>query len=128
MWFSQEDKRTDKRIKGDDKERLAEEHLTAKGFELIERNFLCKGGEIDLIMRDPSIQGEDYLVFIEVRYRESNEFGGALASITAGKQKKLRRAAEYYLLQNFGNSPPPCRFDVVGIEGQNEIMWIKNAF
>jgi putative endonuclease len=128
MWFSQEDKRTDKRIKGDDKERLAEEHLSVKGFELIERNFLCKGGEIDLIMKDPSTQGEDYLVFIEVRYRESNEFGGALASITAGKQKKLRRAAEYYLLQNFGNSPPPCRFDVVGIEGQNEIMWIKNAF
>jgi putative endonuclease len=128
MWFSQEDKRTDKRIKGDDKERLAEEHLTTKGFELIERNFLCKGGEVDLIMKDPSIQDEDYLVFIEVRYRESNEFGGALASITAGKQKKLRRAAEYYLLQNFGNSPPPCRFDVVGIEGQNEIMWIKNAF
>ncbi|MFT4764835.1 MAG: putative endonuclease [Oleispira sp.] len=123
MWFSQEDKRTDKRIKGDDKERLAEDYLTAKGFALIERNFLCKSGEIDLIMKD-----QEYLVFIEVRYRENKEFGGALASITAGKQKKLRRAAEYYLLKNFGNTPPPCRFDVVGIEGQDEIMWVKNAF
>jgi putative endonuclease len=123
MWFSQEDKRTDKRIKGDDKERLAEDYLTAKGFGLIERNFLCKSGEIDLIMKD-----QEYLVFIEVRYRENKEFGGALASITAGKQKKLRRAAEYYLLKNFGNTPPPCRFDVVGIEGQDEIMWVKNAF
>jgi putative endonuclease len=123
MWFSQEDKRTDKRIKGDDKERLAEEYLVAKGFSLIERNFLCKSGEIDLIMKD-----QDYLVFIEVRYRENQEFGGALASITLGKQKKLRRAAEYYLLQHFGNTPPPCRFDAVGIEGEDEIMWVKNAF
>jgi putative endonuclease len=123
MWFSQDDKRTEKRIKGDDKERLAEDYLVAKHFTLIERNFLCKRGEIDLIMKD-----QDYLVFIEVRYRETQEFGGALASITAGKQKKLRRAAEYYLLQHFGNTPPPCRFDVVGIEGQDEIMWIKNAF
>ncbi len=123
MWFSQKDKRTEKRIKGDDKERLAEAYLAARHFTLIERNFLCKRGEIDLIMKD-----QGYLVFIEVRYRETQEFGGALASITAGKQKKLRRAAEYYLLQHFGNTPPPCRFDVVGIEGQDEIMWIKNAF
>jgi putative endonuclease len=124
MWFGQEDKRTDKRIKGDDKERLAEDYLvTANGFSLIERNFLCKSGEIDLIMQD-----QDYLVFIEVRYRENREFGGALASITASKQKKLRRAAEYYLLQHFGNTPPACRFDVVGIEGEDEIMWVKNAF
>mgnify|MGYP000488701769 FL=1 len=123
MWFKREDKRTEKRIKGDDKERLAEDYLTAMHFTVIERNFLCKRGEIDLIMKD-----QDYLVFVEVRYRETQEFGGALASITAGKQKKLRRAAEYYLLKHFGNTPPPCRFDVVGIEGQDEIMWIKNAF
>lgn len=123
MWFSQEDKRTDKRIKGDEKERLAEDYLAAKSFTLIERNFLCKSGEVDLIMKD-----QDYLVFIEVRYRENQAFGGALASITASKQKKLRRAAEYYLLQHFGNTPPACRFDVVGIEGQDEIMWVKNAF
>lgn len=123
MWFKKDDKRTEKRIKGDDKERLAEDYLTAKGFLLIERNFLCKAGEIDLIMKD-----QDFLVFIEVRYRENNDFGGALESITAGKQRKLRRAAEFYLLQQFGNTPPPCRFDVVGIEGENELEWIKNAF
>lgn len=123
MWFNNDDKRTEKRIKGDEKERLAEEFLSTKGFELIERNFNCKSGEVDLIMKD----GE-YLVFIEVRYRENNDFGGALESITAGKQRKLRRAAEFYLLQQFGNTPPPCRFDVVGIEGENELEWIKNAF
>lgn len=123
MWFNKDDKRTEKRIKGDDKERLAEENLLAKGFTLIERNFLCKAGEIDLIMQD-----QEYLVFIEVRYRENKDFGGALGSITAGKQKKLRRAAEFYLLKNFGNTPPPCRFDVMAIEGQDEMLWVKNAF
>jgi putative endonuclease len=123
MWFNKDDKRTQKRIVGDDKERLAEAYLVAKGFTLIERNFLCKGGEIDLIMKD-----QEYLVFIEVRYRESSEFGGALASITAGKQRKLRRAAEFYLLRQFGNTPPPCRFDVIGIERQDELEWVKNAF
>jgi|TARA_B110001454_G_scaffold75870_1_gene73439 putative endonuclease len=128
MWFNNDDKRTEKRIKGDDKERLAEDYLLAKGFSLIERNFLCKSGEIDLIMKDPNSKNDEYLVFVEVRYRESNEFGGALASITAGKQRKLRRAAEFYLLKNFGNTPPPCRFDVVGIEQQDQLEWIKNAF
>jgi putative endonuclease len=128
MWFDKDDKRTPKRIKGDDKERLAEEYLVAKGFSLIERNFLCKAGEIDLIMKDPTVKGQAYLVFVEVRYRENNEFGGALASITAGKQRKLRRAAEFYLLKNFGNNPPPCRFDAIGIEQQDNLEWIKNAF
>lgn len=123
MWFSNDDKRTEKRIKGDDKERLAEEFLSAKGFELIERNFNCKSGEIDLIMKD----GE-YLVFVEVRYRENNEFGGALASITPSKQRKFHRAAEFYLIKHFKNSPPACRIDAVGIEGENEIEWVKNAF
>lgn len=123
MWFNNDDKRTEKRIKGDDKERLAEEFLSAKGLELIERNFNCKSGEIDLIMKD----GE-YLVFVEVRYRETNEFGGALASITPAKQRKFHRAAEFYLLKHFKNSPPPCRIDAIGIEGENEIEWVKNAF
>ncbi len=135
MRFNNKDKPTDnrtvKRKVGDEKERLAEDFLLQQGFTLIERNFFCKMGEIDLIMKD-----KDYLVFIEVRYRESQEFGGALASITAGKQRKLRRTAEFYLLQAFGNTPPPCRFDVIAIEGglnpkgnsEDEIHWISNAF
>lgn len=135
MWFNNEDKpkdnRTIKRKVGDEKERLAEDFLIQQGFTLIERNFFCKMGEIDLIMKD-----KDYLVFIEVRYRESQDFGGALASITASKQRKLRRSAEFYLIKVFANNPPPCRFDVIAIEGnkdnpsgtKNEIHWVKNAF
>lgn len=117
------DKRTEKRKQGDEKERLAESYLCRQNLTLIERNFNCKSGEIDLIMRD-----QDYLVFVEVRYRENNEFGGALASITPGKQSKLRRAAQLYLIQHFGNSPPPCRFDAIGIEGNDELEWVQNAF
>lgn len=135
MWFNKKapssDKRTEKRKVGDDKEQLAETFLLQQGFSLVERNFFCKMGEIDLIMKD-----KDYLVFIEVRYRESQDFGGALASITASKQRKLRRAAEYYLVKAFGNNPPSCRFDVIAIEGnkgssgaiKEEIHWIANAF
>ena len=123
MFKEGQDKRTDKRKQGDDKERLAESYLVQQGFELIERNFSCKTGEIDLIMRD-----QDYLVFVEVRYRENAEFGGALASITRSKQNKLRRTAEFYLLEKFGNTPPACRFDAIGIEGEDTIEWVKNAF
>lgn len=123
MFREGQDKRTDKRKQGDDKERLAESYLVQQGFELIERNFSSKTGEIDLIMRD-----QDYLVFIEVRYRENAEFGGALASITRSKQNKLRRTAEFYLLENFGNTPPPCRFDAIGIEAGDHLEWVKNAF
>ena len=123
MFRAGQDKRTEKRKQGDDKERLAESYLCQQGFELIERNFNCKTGEIDLIMRD-----QDYLVFVEVRYRENAEFGGALASITRAKQNKLRRTAEFYLLEKFGNTPPPCRFDAIGIEGDDNLEWVKNAF
>ena len=123
MFREGQDKRTDKRKQGDDKERLAESYLVQQNFELIERNFSCKTGEIDLIMRD-----QDYLVFVEVRYRENAEFGGALASITRSKQNKLRRTAEFYLLEKFGNTPPACRFDAIGIEGKDTIEWVKNAF
>lgn len=123
MFREERDKRTEKRKQGDARERQAESYLCQQELRLIERNFHCKCGEIDLIMQD-----QDYLVFIEVRYRENAEFGGALASITRSKQNKLRRTAEFYLLQNFANTPPPCRFDAIGIEGEDKIEWIKNAF
>ena len=123
MLFSKNDTRTDKRIKGDEKEKIAETFLSSKGLDLIERNFNSKVGEIDLIMKD----GE-YLVFIEVRYRDNKDYGGALASITPHKQRKFHKAAEFYLIKNFSNSPPPCRIDAIGIEAENEIEWIKNAF
>ena len=94
-------------------------HLSSQGLVLVERNFLCKMGEIDLIMRHNA-----HLVFVEVRRRASRSFGGAAASITPAKQQRLIRAAQFYLLRL--PKPPPCRFDVVAIDGE-QLSWLQNV-
>jgi len=94
-------------------------HLVLHGLTLVERNFRCKGGEIDLIMRE-----RDCLVFIEVRQRSSRGHGGAAASITPAKQRRLVIAAQVYLLRL--KVLPPCRFDVVAIDG-GALSWLKNV-
>nr|WP_315258529.1 YraN family protein [uncultured Duganella sp.] len=103
--------------------RLGEEralaHLQAHGLTLLERNFLCKSGEIDLVMQEGPT-----LVFVEVRRRASAKFGGAVYSVTPAKQQRLFRAAQYYLLRH--KIPPPCRFDLVAIDGE-KLSWIQNA-
>ncbi|MFT5591086.1 MAG: putative endonuclease [Bradyrhizobium sp.] len=106
---------------GDSGEDLALAYLQQQGLVLIERNFLCKGGELDLIMQAGAV-----LVFVEVRRRAAAGFGGAAASITAGKQRRLVVAAQRYL-QRYHNDLPPCRFDVVAIDG-TVITWLPNAF
>jgi putative endonuclease len=94
------------------------EHLSSHGLTLVERNFLCKAGEIDLIMLH-----KDHLVFVEVRRRALSRFGGAAASVTPAKQQRLIRAAQYYLLRY--TTLPPCRFDLVAIDG-TELSWIQD--
>ncbi|SDZ93197.1 YraN family protein [Microbulbifer marinus] len=107
-------------------EEAAARYLQAAGLTLIERNFRSRRGEIDLIARD-----EDTVVFAEVRYRRSDRFGSAGATVDARKQQKLLATAHSYLQQK--KLDCPCRFDVIAIdgatdgEGQN-IQWIKNAF
>ena len=111
------------KLKGRDAERYAEAYLQNQGLVLVERNYRCRFGEIDLIMRE-----EDVVVFIEVRMRASQVFGGAASSITISKQGKLVRTARYYLASL--KSAPPCRFDVVlssGNRGEG-LEWIRNAF
>lgn len=96
--------------------------LEQQGLSLIYQNYLCKLGEIDLIMLD----GET-LVFIEVRFRKNSHFGGGLASITQAKQKKIIRTARHYLSQL--DNEPYCRFDAIAIDGvTNSAQWIKDAF
>jgi|SRR4051812_37197043 putative endonuclease len=94
-------------------------YLQQQGLTLVERNFLCKGGEIDLVMQD-----RDVLVFIEVRKRADKQHGGAAASITPAKQRRLIVAAQRYL-QRY-KMPPPCRFDVIAIDA-DEFVWLRNA-
>jgi putative endonuclease len=93
--------------------------LRQQGLTLVERNFRCKGGEIDLVMQDSCA-----LVFVEVRKRADKSHGGAAASVTHGKQKRLIIAAQIYL-QRY-KMPPACRFDVIAIDGA-ELIWLKNA-
>jgi putative endonuclease len=100
-------------------EQHAQIYLQGKGLRLVEANFRCKGGEIDLGMRDGA-----ELVFVEVRQRDSARHGGAAASITHAKIRRLVRAAQVYLLR-FPHTPP-CRFDVIAIDG-GKLDWLRNA-
>ncbi len=111
------------KFKGSDGERCAEAYLRRQGLVLLERNYRCRFGEIDLIMREGEV-----VVFIEVRMRTSQVFGGAAGSITLSKQGKLTRTARYYLASL--KSLPECRFDVVLLSGPWEegMEWIRNAF
>lgn len=105
-------------------EQIAATFLQHQGLILIEKNFRSKYGEIDLIMRDGNA-----LVFVEVRLRASQKFGGAAASISKSKQQKLSNTAEFYLQQH--NQPDfSCRFDVILMQAAdaNAVEWIKNAF
>ncbi len=111
--------RTAKQIEGQIGEDAALAYLQQQGMTLVERNFLCKSGEIDLIM-----QHGDVLVFVEVRKRADRNHGGAAASITPAKQKRLIAAAQHYL-QRY-RMPPACRFDVVAIDG-TQTEWLRNA-
>ncbi|MEI6894954.1 MAG: YraN family protein [Colwellia sp.] len=108
-------------------ERLAEQYLSKQGLSLIERNFHSRQGEVDLIMRD----GDTY-VFIEVKYRKNNTFGGALAAIPTSKQNKIKQCVTFYLHQaGLNEYNTSCRVDVVALVGdinQPQITWLKNAF
>jgi len=112
---------------GDAAESQALRWLTARGLTLVERNYrvargpAARGGEIDLILREP----DGTLVFVEVRARRSAEFGGAAASIGAAKQQRIVFAAQHYLARL--GVPPPCRFDVVTIDGEH-VAWLPAAF
>lgn len=110
-----------KTLLGQSAEARAEAFLVKQGLALVARNWHCRFGEIDLIMQDGATR-----VFVEVRLRTRSDFGGAAASVTPAKQRKLLAAARQYLsaLQTL----PPCRFDVVALDGSGAPDWIRNAF
>jgi len=112
----------DRRDAGRAAEQLAAQFLEARGLVILERNFRCRAGEVDLIARDGGT-----LVFVEVRLRAGRTFGGAAASVDARKQAKVLRAAQYYVA---GKPEQPCRCDVVALErlSPEHIEWIRDAF
>ena len=113
--------------RGDAAEDAALAHLLGAGLRLLERNYRVGGGpnrhagEVDLVMLDR----DGTLVFVEVRARADASHGGAAASVTATKQRRLIYAAQHYLQRHA--SPPPCRFDVVAIDGAT-LTWLQGAF
>ncbi|VYT62981.1 YraN family protein [Metakosakonia massiliensis] len=108
---------------GDAWEMQARRWLERKGLRFIAANVRERGGEIDLIMQDSSTT-----VFVEVRFRKSSLFGGAAASVTASKQRRLLLAARLWLARHNGSfDTVDCRFDVVAFTG-NDVEWIQNAF
>ncbi|MDY1037889.1 YraN family protein [Enterobacteriaceae bacterium RIT714] len=108
---------------GDAWELTARRWLEGKGLRFIAANVRGRGGEIDLIMKEGQVT-----VFIEVRFRQSSFFGGAAASVTLAKQRKLLHTARLWLARHNGSfDTVDCRFDVVAFTG-NDIEWFKNAF
>ncbi len=115
--------RTPKQRAGDAAESAAARHLLVQGCDLVARNARYPEGELDLIVRE-----RDVLVFVEVRMRSSRAYGGAAGSVDRYKQKRLLRAAQHWLLQHCGERWPACRFDVVSVDGDGTIEWIRDAF
>lgn len=108
--------------------RIAEEkalvYLEKQGLKLVTRNYHCRLGEIDMIMRD-----KDVLVFVEVRSRINTQFGSGIESITLSKRQKIMKTASHYLMCHNLQDKNPLRFDVVSIDGASRaITWLKDAF
>ncbi len=103
-------------------EEFAEEYLTGRGMQVLDRNWRCREGEIDLVLRDGAT-----IVFVEVRLRTHPAFGGAAESIDARKQARIIAAARHYLA---GKPESPCRFDVVLLDRLDppRMRWIRDAF
>jgi putative endonuclease len=115
--------RTPKQRAGDAAEDAAAKHLAAAGCRIVARNARYRDGEVDLVARE-----RDVLVFVEVRMRVSLRFGGAAVSVNTLKQKRIARAAQHWLVGEYGERWPACRFDVVTVDGSGTIEWIRDAF
>jgi putative endonuclease len=108
-------------------ERVAADYLGVRGLEILARNLRCRMGELDLVCLDNGV-----LVIVEVRLREHLEFGGALASVTWDKRRKIIRTTQFFLKRHVHWRGLIVRFDVLGVQGlpdgTHRIAWIKDAF
>ena len=110
------------RRQGNDFEKLAASYLENIGMSILKMNFYCKMGEVDIIARD-----EDYLVFVEVKYRKSKATGSGFEAVSFNKMRKISRVADYYMSSHHLNENTNVRFDVVVIE-EGHLKHLKNAF
>ena len=110
------------RKQGNNFEKLAADFLTRQDMTILEMNFYCKMGEVDIIALD-----KEYLVFVEVKYRKSASKGSAIEAVTFNKMRKISRVADYYMYSHHFSSDKNVRFDVVAIE-EGHLRHLKNAF
>jgi len=113
-------------VRGREAEDLACRFLRKRGARILERNYRCRLGEIDIIA-----QWADYLVFVEVRYRRSSRYGSGAETVTRRKQERVIRTAQFYLGSRSAARDKPARFDVISITArgsEHEIQWIPDAF
>lgn len=127
--------RTPRQRAGDAAEEAACARLSAHGCRILARNVRYREGELDIIAQDGAT-----LVFVEVRSRADNRFGGAVESVDYFKRRRLLRAAQHYMVLHYGGGDgapgprqrndkwPPCRFDVITADGNGVDQWIKSAF
>lgn len=110
--------------KGAQVEQSVAKLVSDSGMAIVARNYRCKLGEIDII----AAKGE-LLVFIEVRFRKHGKFGSGAESVTLSKQRKIIKAAQWYLLHEWQEPEPACRFDVISVTGDPiQFDWIPQAF
>ncbi|SFH61801.1 putative endonuclease [Pseudobutyrivibrio sp. OR37] len=110
------------RKQGNDFEKLAANFLKTQGMTILKLNFYCKMGEVDIIAKD-----EEYLVFVEVKYRKSSAKGSGFEAVNFNKMRKISRVADYYMFSHHYSGDTNVRFDVVVIE-EGHLKHLKNAF
>ena len=118
---------SERALRGTTCESIAAEYLEQHGLEIVARNLRCKSGELDLVCRDGQV-----LAVVEVRQRQRRDYGGALESVNAAKQRKIILAARFLLERQAARAHLSIRFDVVAVQGMpngiHDITWIKDAF
>lgn len=107
---------------GTEKEEKAIEFLEKSGMHILEKNFRCRQGEIDIVGFH-----KGYLTFVEVKYRKNEKLGFPEEAVNIAKQKRICSAAKVYIYMHRYQTEPPVRFDVVTFCGEN-IKWYQNAF
>lgn len=111
-----------RRLMGKNGEQLAAGYLTENGYFILKMNYNCRIGEIDIIATKNNV-----IIFVEVKYRNTDIYGYTIEAVGIHKQNKIRRVAQYFLISEFNNTDIACRFDVIGIDG-DKLTHIENAF
>ena len=128
MWFKK--KSVAATSTGQQKEQQACDWLQTQGFNILEQNYRCKGGEIDIIALSPPLStNQSTLVFFEIKYRKNSHYGHPVEFVTPQKQHRITQCAQLFLLKNSALNHLPMRFDVITFEGKQTVPeWIENAF